>query len=528
MVLTGKVSNLRQAGNRLLLFDALRDGRLIQEIVVDLSGYFRIEFIEWDKYWSQALDFVPDLVRSGVNLLHTAWQDYCQSGYVQALAALYCYRYFELLRLSLIGNINQKFLCLLASFEVFSIRRFHALGAEAAGIISLRHPAYLLAKIRKPNAPDDPKNLPLVCLPPSAASPEGGGLYYHYRQMKFDSRYNASAFTYPAVALGRRLDSFGCIDVFSSALRSTPDPHGRQRAAAIADCAVGPFLKRRGPATEKIWRGEIGFADIGGGTGILLSHLCKHLLRHFPDALNSRSFAWSIIDLSARDPARHTAGHWLRPNLSMVEYIQADYKSWVLQESAKSSSPPWDVALMCRILNNMSHFSIEFTNKSNEISVLSDNQYQHFTPSFLPCRCLEVGTPELLVASNSKAYLRSGSSFQQLSLTDYFQILYLACHNSNFARSCEYVFFPLRQLRHDALRLNNGSCLLEQLTAIADVAVIEDVDMSADQLYDYLTLSKPAELAASDATDRRRMVLSNLLCLSHRKHAALLPGERLW
>jgi hypothetical protein len=52
--------------------------------------------------------------------------------------------------------------------------------------------------------------------------------------------------------------------------------------------------------------------------------------------------------------------------------------------------------------------------------------------------------------------------------------------------------------------------------------------MDADRLYDYFDLSNPKDLAASDATDRRRMQLSNLLCFSRREHADLLPGGRLW
>ncbi len=310
--LTDDVSTLRQTANRSLLADALQDGRLVQEVVVDPSGYFKVEHVEWGKYWSNSLVGMSDQVWSDLNSLRTVWQAYCDSGYDLALASPYCYRYFELLRLALVGNLGRSFLEALAGFEVFPIRRFYSSGVEAAGVITVRHPAYLLAKLRKPAAPDDPKYLPMVYLPLTGSAPASGGLYYHYRQLKFDSRHNASVLVYPAAELGRRLDSFGCIDVFSSILRSKPDPRGRQRAAAIADCAVGPFLKRRGATAGKVWGDEISIADLGGGTGILLSHLCKRLLTRFPDALGGRAFAWSIIDLSTRDPARHTTGQLLR------------------------------------------------------------------------------------------------------------------------------------------------------------------------------------------------------------------------
>ena len=211
----------------------------------------------------------------------------------------------------------------------------------------------------------------------------------------------------------------------------------------------------------------------------------------------------------------------------MVEYVQADYKSWVTQERAKSGPPQWDIALMCRVLNNMSLFSIEATDDWREIATLSGGAGDMpFQPSY--CLSEEVRAPDSLISSNAKANLRNGRSFQQLSLTDYFQTLHLACQDSDSARHGAHIFFPLRRLNQGALRLDDGRCLLEQLAAIADLVVIEDVDMDADQLYDYLDLGNPKELAASDVTDRRRMQLSNLLCFSRREHADLLPGDRLW
>jgi len=115
-----------------------------------------------------------------------------------------------------------------------------------------------------------------------------------------------------------------------------------------------------------------------------------------------------------------------------------------------------------------------------------------------------------------------------VSLTDYFHALHRVCHDCDSVRLGDHIFFPLRRLNQDALRLDDGRCLLEQLAAIADLVVIEDVDMDADQLYDYLDLSNPGQLAASDATDRRRMQLSNVLCFSRRELADLLPGDRVW
>jgi hypothetical protein len=58
--------------------------------------------------------------------------------------------------------------------------------------------------------------------------------------------------------------------------------------------------------------------------------------------------------------------------------------------------------------------------------------------------------------------------------------------------------------------------------------VIEDVDLDASQLRNHLHQHQLFKLAATDATDRSPMHTANLLCISERKNASILPGWRLW
>ena len=102
--------------------------------------------------------------------LRLARQAYLNSGYDLMKAKAYAFYYFQVLRKALSDNPQKAFLLAIAALEVFPIRRYFSKGMEAAGVIAARHPAYLLAKLRKPKAPENPQFLPLVCLPASRTS----------------------------------------------------------------------------------------------------------------------------------------------------------------------------------------------------------------------------------------------------------------------------------------------------------------------------------------------------------------------
>lgn len=145
--LTNEVSSLRQAANRARLAEAVQDERLVGELVVDVSGYLKVEYVEWDEYWCHSLAGVSDQTRSALNSLRIARLAHLRSGYDLKLAAVYCCRYYELLRLALAGSLPREFLRALAGLDVLPIRRFHSSGTEAAGVITVRHPVYLLARL---------------------------------------------------------------------------------------------------------------------------------------------------------------------------------------------------------------------------------------------------------------------------------------------------------------------------------------------------------------------------------------------
>ena len=72
-----------------------------------------------------------------------------------------------------------------------------------------------------------------------------------------------------------------------------------------------------------------------------------------------------------------------------------------------------------------------------------------------------------LLASNGRVPLACGSTFCQLSLSDYFRGLHLAAGSPLPADVCsEAVFFPVRRFDESALQLPDGESLLSRLCSL--------------------------------------------------------------
>jgi hypothetical protein len=90
------------------------------------------------------------------------------------------------------------------------------------------------------------------------------------------------------------------------------------------------------------------------------------------------------------------------------------------------------------------------------------------------------------------------------------------------------IYFPIRRFNDSSLKLPSGASALDKLCSMADLCVIEDVDLQAGVLRRHLESHRLSALAASDVTDRVRMRSASLLCVCRREKSALLPGRQIW
>jgi len=513
-----------QALHRSEIQSVLRSGALIQSMSIDGVGRIDLEVCDWDEYWASRANHGTDLL-PGLAHLGTSRRQYIESGYDLNLAIAYCQAYFALLRSLLGGNDTNDALRALLGLESFGIGWWGYDGTQAAGTITIRHPVYLLAKLREPQAYEDAKFLPIIC-PVSLADAGGAPLFYYYRQIKIQSDPFASLLIYPSVVQSRRLESFGCIEAVASALSFKPDPRSKQRAKMITDWAVAPFLEHQ--RSDHRDRPDVSFVDIGGGSNALLAEICKRLVKEHRATLANRKFAWSIIDVSLQDATRRTHSRALRPHMSYLDYQPADYGDWIAEQS-RAGQRKYDVALVCRLLNNLSRIDIESTRDPNLIAELSIVRRRPAPDVVHPADCLAGPSPDCqsLVASNARARVDGGITFRQASLSDYFRGLHRVSGNHQ-TEDERGLYFPVRRFNEAALILSDGSSMLDRLSSLADLILIEDVDLHADGLAEHLKKRKLDNLAASDATDHVRMQSASLPCVSRRELAAALPGRRIW
>lgn len=504
--------------------NVLRSSRLIRSLSVDETGHLDLQVCDWNVYWDGAASKDKQL-RPWLDRLCTVRKLYIDSGYALDRAAPYCQVYFSLLR-SLLGRPGTtSALRALIGMESFGIERGCGEGIQAAGTITLRNPVYLLAKLSEPKACEDAKFLPVICPLPDAGG-TASELFYYYRQIKIQSAPSASLLIYPSVELAYRPDSFGCIEAVSSALSFKPDPRSKQRGERVADWAVVPFLEsQRSIHRDRV---EVSFVDLGGGSGALLSEISKRLVKEHRPVLGSQKFSWSIVDVSPQDASRRTHCRELRPAMSYIEYLPADFAAWVMEES-RDGRQKYDVALVCRLLNNLSRIDIESSSDPKVSAELSTVRKRPAPDVLHPADCLAGPSPDCrsIVASNSRVRLHGGITFRQASLSDYFRALRRVIHPQG-EEDERAIYFPVRRFNQAGLILPDGSSMPDRLSRLAGMVVIEDVDLHANGLVEHLKKRKLDHLAASDATDRVRMQSASLLCVSQRELETALPGRRIW
>ncbi len=508
---------------------------LTKEIIAHGNGRLEIRSVTWAEYWR------PFLCGADTSVLDPclAWREsraaYIESRFRLELASRYCFAYFSFLATVIErvarGNDERALLLAILSLECSPIRREEeSAGYAVAATSNVRNPVYLLAKLKCPQAYDDPKFVPLIiggASNPSAGAPH---LFYYYRRFVVESRGGIALLVYPAVRVDDRAESFRCIELVTHGLVAKTDPRAARRADWIADRAIGPFLCSLWANRPEEPNAPLAIADLGGGSGQLTECIWDKLVQGHPDIVQGRDLFWHLVDLKPHNTARLIRQKKLRVALAELRCVRADWKDWILRSA--TSLQRFHVLLLCRLLNNFSKFSVESVYDWYQIRLLSKGQVSRLAwknRSFMPHICLAEGGggPSSLVASNARVRRGRLRAFVQLSLSDYFRGIQLLSRPPT-ASSGHDIYFAARRFDDASLLLPDGQSILAALCALSDLVVIEDVDFNAKAILRHMKTNGLSNLAASDATDRVKMQGANLLCVSERKNEGFLPGRRIW
>ena len=513
---------------------------ILVDILIDWYGHPTFTTQSWQKYWEPV---TPLLSPVGLNILENlrkARRQYIRARFGQQTMTNYCYYYFCLLRESLNdpnnSSNNKSFLNLLSrivGFENFSIGWAGGTAGSACGTSTIRNPCYLLAKIKQQQVQNDPKFLALITSPNIAHSDETR-LYYHYRQYKIDVEYGIALLLYPAASLSERANSFTLIESLTAGFSGKTDPRSKQRSHILADLAISPFLTRLFSKTNTESEQEVNFVDIGSGNGALVSNLWRRILKTQPNIAKNCKLVCSMVGLRVQNPLRHFNKGSLRGTISYLDYHQSDYLQWFKEQKLAQGIYKFDIALLCRLFNNLSEFKLDFSDDWRVIHKLGEKGLSKIfwmDRRFEPYNCLNpdnLSTGNIFL-KNSNVSLQNGKSFRHLSLSSYYKGLQLLYGKSNsHVSGTDTICFPIRQFNPASLQLSEGKSVLEKLCNLAKLVVIEDVDLTKKDLIRHLVEFNLENIAVSHINKHNRLNSASIFCLCNKEFADLLAGEKIW
>ena len=531
--------NAVQRYNWRRILGLLRSENLLAGLQVAPDIRIRIQTVDWERYWAKTeCRLGPDLT-ARLEALRSTRRAYIESGFALDHAAPYCYSYFRFLQGVLEsvagGHADMAMLHATVGLECTAVGWAGQPTPLAAVTCNVRNPVYMLAKLREPQAYEDPKFLPLMTtFPPSHAACSSISLFYHYRQLAPGRAHRARVLLCPPAAADIRVEAFGFIHALAAGLTRKHDTRVRQRSQRLCDLAIGPLLTRLRLDRDRGSSAELRIADLGAGSGDLTRGIIRRLTTHFAEVVEGRRFALTMVDLAFHNQMRHVRHRPLFRGLSSFRCCRSDYVAWIDSQQASADGKLFDIVLICRLLNNASRFSICWADDWHQVRKLAGQGFDFRdwkAGAYLPHNALSPSATctNSLVATNAAVRLHRGTTFRQLSLSDYYRALYLLAEGSlpaNMGR--EAIFFPVRQFDDSSLILSGGESALSKLCLLSQAVIIEDVDLNAQALRRHMETHGLHHLAASDVTDRSQMHTANLLCVSQKSSASFLPGRRVW
>jgi hypothetical protein len=482
--------NLIRVHERGLILSILENETILTGIKVYNGGCFTTETEEWCSYWQPLYKLGCRKIEENLDAFHFTWCGYIRSMFNSTMRQEFCFNYFSLLNMLLSvysdyseSDTIQSWLHALHTtlgFECFRITT-PASNSEilGAGTCTTRNPCYLLAKLKMPDALDEPQFLPVI----TVAGTEKPELFYHYRQYTLSPDSPISLLFYPAVSVQKRPASFKLVNSLAGGVSYGVDPRTRERAKRLYRKIIRPLAEAYYlTETGALW---LEFLDVGAGSGGLTSALCRQI----HDAGFKLKFRLWFVDLEPADPVRFFRERKSRGSIDSLLYLGDDYRNWLSRESLLPAADGLRIALVSRLFNNLSRFSIYHLNGSDLSSLSEKTAISSDSEAHLPHRCLAPSGKgvEAIMTSNTRLALPNGRTFAQGSLSDYYRGMYMISRQEKSADSPEEgIFLPVRSFNPECLVTSDGRSVISCLVENCDYVVIEDADLRPQDLVEHM------------------------------------------
>ena len=499
------------------------------------DGRFLTETKDWSSYWQPLHELGCSEAGDSLDVFHSAWRDYLRSGFSSSLRQEFCFRYFSLLDV-LLSNCKEAIvphswiqaLQAALGFECFAIvPTVSDLEVLGAGTCTLRNPCYLLAKLKMPDVLDDPQFLPII----TVAGNEKPELFYHYRQYTVSLDSPISLLLYPAVSEAKRSASFRLINSLAGGVSSGIDPRTRERAQRLCQGIVYPIMQASKLTKSRTISLE--FVDVGAGSGSLTSAICRQIQEMGSSIGFNPKFRLWFVDLEPADPARFFRARKLRGFVDSLIFLGDDYRDWLSKPQPLPATKALRIALVSKLFNNLSRFSIHCFSKEDLLPFLDKMAVSLNFGRHLPSLCLAPGGNggESLAISNARVALQKGRTFAQASLSDFYRGMYLiSATNDSVETTKEGLFLPIRRFNPKCLITLDGKSIISRLVKNCDYVIIEDADLRPQDLIDHMTMFSLNSVSIQDMTNALGLT-GNHAYVVWSKTGATDPnfsGERIW
>lgn len=465
------------------LAQVFRTERLVSRIVLD-GGEPTVATCGWREFWEPCIRFAGEDTRllHRLNRLKAAWRALLRSGPLRAVSTRYCWRYFGLLHHTIRIGMEKKsgeailpVLRRIVGFETFTVE-VPGLDSQAGGIACHRNPVYLLGRLPDAVCNPTPRHVPII-LPCDAFAP-----FYHYRQYTL-SEHKTKLLLFPSIDLGGRQQSFTAIDRFARLTANRPDPFANSRARVLSRRVILPLVrailaeKRNGNKDDRLR-----ILDLGSGTGHLIGQISVEI-RRAPTLKRGQSLEISCVDSCAPSGGRTHGLSGTAKSVSSLEWITADYRQLLDEDSWIRKHEGFQIAMLCRLLDNMSLFSLEATSGLGE-------GFRSDSDECLPEHCL---SPRLfpsgiqrLQLGTSKRPTPAGKCMPQQSLAAFFTAMKAVHLNEDAPIIRGERTLPCRRYNPASLITRSGKSVIAQLLHLTTAVVIEDLDLTPEGLKQHL------------------------------------------
>jgi hypothetical protein len=296
---------------------------------------------------------------------------------------------------------------------------------------------------------------------------------------------------FPSVEVEKRGASFQGFDELTHVLLEPWDSRIAQRSHLLGDKVLASHIA----TSNRVDAGQtaLRILDVGSGVGLFTSRLVSEVAGS--GCLGSRKVELSLLDILSIDPKRHFQSVRHLGSVSKVEYVSQDYATW-FQTATAEGGPRYDLAFLFRILHNFSTFRVE--------AQPSDD-----SESARPCRRYAVHE------HMSEYYAAISAIFPAVA--------------SSPIPLPGTLHFPNRVFNHSCLRLPDGSSLVDRLTKLCRVTIIEDGDLAPTDIVNHLH-EYPGNfgITVHDLSARLRLSYNHVYWISRGEIPPPLLGERIW